>query len=122
MLKTNRQNYAKRLRRLNRLMDAADSGANCADKIRTLTKSIWRFENKHYPLACKRCRVIPALRRQYAIDTDLRYARRGNHHLRRQHTQIRRLLCIFNKTPMIKNWPDVAKDKLAKAFLAYLEK
>jgi len=97
MLKTNRQNYAKRRRRVKRLMDAADSGANCADKIRTLTKSIWRFENKHYPLACKRCRVIPALRRQYAIDTDTRHARRGNHSQRRGHTQKRRLYGTFKR-------------------------
>lgn len=65
-----------------------------------------------------RRRLVLRRRPQYRADIDLRHARRGNHRKRRRHTQIRRLLGIFNKKPMTKNWPDVAKDKLARAMTA----
>ena len=57
MIKTNHRNYQKRLRQLTRLMDMDDSGIECHEKIRAISKSIGRFEDKRYPIHYKRRRL-----------------------------------------------------------------
>lgn len=75
-MKTNHRNYQKRLRQLTRLMDMADSGIECHDKIKTISKSIGRFEDKRYPIHYKRRRLSNGAQ-QRTIDRDTWLARHG---------------------------------------------
>ena len=52
----------------------ADSGVECHDKIKTISKSIGRFEDKRYPIHYKRRRFSNGLK-QYTIDRDTWLAR-----------------------------------------------
>ncbi len=74
---TNHRNYQKRLRQLTRLMDAADSGIDCSEKIRAISKSIGRFEDKHYPIDYKRGGFAPNPKKHRTVDRDTWLARHG---------------------------------------------
>ena len=76
MIKTNHRNYQKRLRQLTRLMDMDDSGIECHEKIRAISKSIGRFEDKRYPIHYKRRRLSNGAKHS-TIDRDTWLVRHG---------------------------------------------